>query len=132
MTAPKDVDCTPEDNVVSQHRWLCCRSLRRTPFCHDCGAKRPEVGTSSEAETLAYEFQAESEKCFRTADTFMAKAESIRVEEVLSEHVNGDPYETWGDVVRSREASADAWRKRGNKFARYERILRELIEKSSG
>ena len=120
---------TSVHDVVKRQRWLCCRSLRRTAFCPECGSKRPDVVTSSEAETLADEFKAEAEKCFRAADTNINAAESIRVEYVLGDKVPGSEWQTWHDVVQSKEHSAAGLRKRGNTFARYERVLRELIAK---
>lgn len=116
-----------------RERWLCCKSMRRTQFCPDCGGERPEVVASSEAEQLADEFKAEAEKCFRTADTYKRDAERIRATCKLSdlENPNVRYSQTWGDVAHHRQRSAEGFRKRGNKIARYERIIRELIAKAT-
>lgn len=106
-------------------KWFCCGHLRRTAFCADCGATRPVPSTKSDAEILADEFAAESHKCLRTADTFDNQAESISIANKLEDKC--DDYRTFGELVHVKKQSAIAWRKRGHKFARWERIVRDLI-----
>lgn len=122
-----------------RHVWRCCGHMLRSEFCPRCGALRPAVLVSGEAEELADEFAGISDSAAKAAETRRLQAEQIVATKDLNravwvpcdmseqEHIDhgGD---TWMHRARAHLSMADGLQRRADTFARYSRILRGMID----